>query len=629
MNPSGRSRARPRRHAAAGAVLAGATLLGAFAASASAAPRRAGQADEAGSPNEELAFAIPRVSPPGGRWGGVGLPQPLTPADASRIRRIFAIQNTPNGGPEADTLLAALDDHTLLGDILADRYLAPSARPTASALSDWLKRFGDQHDAPLITAALRGLSPKRAAAFPSAAAATALGDDLASSPTPEEEDPAASTGRAPAELDGAVRTLAEAGRADAALRLIGATRGISAIEGAVLRANVARALFADGRDREALLTARDAARRSGDRVGAASFVAGLAAWRLGRTRDAAALFETATRADLIAESVRAGAAFWAARAHLALGEVGGYRPWMLRASAFKRTFYGLLASRRLGLGGWTPDIDRVGDEQLGEADVEALAALPDGRRAFALLQVGEHARAEATLRHLWPTVSGDRALCRSIMLVAEAANLPDLASEIASILQEADGRPRDSARFPAPPLRPRGGFTTDPALVYALTRVESDFDPRAVSDAGAHGLMQLEPVTADYVIGATNQFAASPARLQNAAVNLDLGQRYVGYLAASPHVEGDLIRLLASYNAGPNRLADWAVPDAGTGDPLLFMEAIPVAETRDFVHRSLTYLWIYAARLGLPAPSLDALAADIWPSYAPEVALAGATVTVH
>ena len=150
-----------------------------------------------------------------------------------------------------------------------------------------------------------------------------------------------------------------------------------------------------------------------------------------------------------------------------------------------------------------------------------------------------------------------------------------------------------------------------------------------MSDAGAHGLMQLEPVTADYVIGATNQFAASPSRLQNAAVNLDLGQRYVGYLAASPHVEGDLSRLLASYNAGPTRLADWAVPDAGTGDPLLFMEAIPVAETRDFVHRSLTYLWIYAARLGLPAPSLDALAADIWPSYAPEVALAGATVTVH
>jgi hypothetical protein len=51
------------------------------------------------------------------------------------------------------------------------------------------------------------------------------------------------------------------------------------------------------------------------------------------------------------------------------------------------------------------------------------------------------------------------------------------------------------------------------------------------------------------------------------------------------------------------------------GDPLLFIEAIPVDETRMFVPRVLTYTWIYAARMRLPTPSLDELAAGVAPRY--------------
>jgi soluble lytic murein transglycosylase-like protein len=72
-----------------------------------------------------------------------------------------------------------------------------------------------------------------------------------------------------------------------------------------------------------------------------------------------------------------------------------------------------------------------------------------------------------------------------MLLVASQAGMTDLAAQLASLSQSADGRPRDFARFPLPRLQPLNGFRIDPALLYALARQESNFDPRAVSPAGA------------------------------------------------------------------------------------------------------------------------------------------------
>jgi soluble lytic murein transglycosylase-like protein len=169
-----------------------------------------------------------------------------------------------------------------------------------------------------------------------------------------------------------------------------------------------------------------------------------------------------------------------------------------------------------------------------------------------------------------------------------------------------------------PRLRPAGGFQVDPALVYALARMESNFDAGAVSPAGARGLMQIMPVTARYVTG-NHSLAAE--RLDDPAFNLALGQRYVAWLAGQDGVDGDLIQLLMSYNAGPGNAVKWRddLRRAGeTGDdPLLFIEAIPNRETRRFVYNVLDYTWLYAARLHVPAPSLDEMAAGEFPRFTP------------
>ena len=88
------------------------------------------------------------------------------------------------------------------------------------------------------------------------------------------------------------------------------------------------------------------------------------------------------------------------------------------------------------------------------------------------------------------------------------------------------------------------------------------------------------PVTARYVMGATRW---TIRKLHDPSLNLDVGQRYVAYLGRQDGIEGDLIRLLASYNAGPGSFLRWSGAVRDEDDPLLFIEAIPNDETRAFV----------------------------------------------
>ncbi len=340
--------------------------------------------------------------------------------------------------------------------------------------------------------------------------------------------------------------------------------------GALLRAELAQGLFSQGRDEEALRLAEAANRQAQGIVGLAPWVGGLAAWRLGRPELARALFETAYRAPLQAPGRRSAAAFWSARAGLATH--GEYERWMHRAAQDPRTFYGLLARRVMRQGIPVPD---PSTDTLGEADVEAVAATPGGQRAFSLLQVGQPARAAAELRLLWSEMRDQPGYSRSVLLVARTAGLTDLAQQLAALTEPA------TMRLPTAQLRPAGGFRLDPALVYALARLESNFDTGAVSPAGARGLMQLMPSAVELVLAGGR---GGPIRLHDPAANLDLGQRYLLQLMQLDAVGPDLIRLLAAYNAGPGNFARW-LDLVHEDDPLLFIEALPLAETRSYVPR--------------------------------------------
>jgi soluble lytic murein transglycosylase-like protein len=165
----------------------------------------------------------------------------------------------------------------------------------------------------------------------------------------------------------------------------------------------------------------------------------------------------------------------------------------------------------------------------------------------------------------------------------------------------------DSDLYPLVHWTPKGGFTMDRALVFALARQESGFDATARNSSGATGLMQIMPSTAA-ALGARQKDLHEPAS------NLAIGQKYMQRLLADPSVEGDLILMMVAYNAGPGTLVKWRSAFS-MEDPLLFLESLPSRETRDFVERVMTNYWIYQDRLGQDSPSLDQVAGGGWPVY--------------
>jgi peptidoglycan lytic transglycosylase len=593
-------------------ILAGAVLLACAGIAEAQTVASTLEIDASPRPHAEAAFAVPRMSPA----RPVAVPRPLTPSQAVLLRTILAAQ-ARGKAQEAATLDAGIDISTplgeaMLGHVLADRCLGPGTHPDAKTLEAWLARWPALAEAPQIHALLLHRLPAGQAA-PPAPSPPSLAPPLRAgdAPDPDEaEGPDMQRNRA---LDWHVLAAARGRSPYAAATLIADSHAAPGYA-AALRAEAGHALFLANRDREAYDTASPATLECAGRAhceapALAGLVAGLAAWRMDAPDKARPMFEAAWLAGRTTSNLRAAAAFWAARTHQALHDAAGARTWLARAAKEPATFYGLLARRILGMSLLGPSTPGAGTlETLGEADVDALLVTDAGQQGFALLQAGARDAAEA---ELGLAAAANPGLARSVMLVALRERMATLAAQAADLAAANDGLPREAIRFTLPDYAPRGGFTTDPALILGIARAESNFDVHLVSRAGARGLMQIMPATARFIT------RGRPGNVLDPANNLALGERYVAWLGAEPGIDANLLKVLASYNAGPAAFARWSREIVDHGDPLLFLEAIPIDETRAFIPRVLTYTWLYAARMGRVPASLDALAADTWPVYRP------------
>ncbi len=128
-------------------------------------------------------------------------------------------------------------------------------------------------------------------------------------------------------------------------------------------------------------------------------------------------------------------------------------------------------------------------------------------------------------------------------------------------------------------------FNVDKNLIWAVMRQESLFDPEAVSPSSAKGLMQLMDFTAREV---SSKYRI-PNQVFSPRENILMGTAYLREMLELWN--GDLIRAIASYNAGPNRVKSFIQHK----DPYVFIETIPIAETRNYVKQVLNNYYIYQA----------------------------------
>ena len=564
--------------------------------------------------NREQPAQRPTLSGPYGL-----LPTVLTAEDTARYRTIFALQEQ-GWWPAADRMIAQLEDPLLLSYVQHQRYLHPTAyRSKYGELRDWLKVYADRPGADVIyrlalkrrpKGAKRPQRPKTVA--DSLGAVPALAE-----PYRSEKKLSWPQRRRVQKLQRRIRYYLRKTRLPDTEKLLATAevrRLFDRVQVDDAYSKVAAGRFYLGDAEQALDLARAVAFRSGVEVPLSHWTAGLAAWRLGRVDLAVHHFEALALSHGVSGWNRAAGGYWAARVHFRQEKPAEADHWLMLAAEHPRTFYGLLARERLGI-----ETEFFFDNRLpSPAAREALLGEPAVRRALALIQLSEIEKAEREL--LTVRTWSDPAVADGLLAVAQFMDMPSISFKLADKLRR-DERGTwseellDGGLYPIPPWQPRSGFKLDRALVFAVMRQESSFDRFAKSPDGARGLMQLMPRTARAVARSRRFRGQGRDELYQPDLNIDLGQRYLSQLLKSSRVDGDLFRLAAAYNGGPGNLGKWQRQMEYGDDPLLFIESIPLLETRLFVERVLTNLWIYRKRLGQPAPSLTALAAGQWPVY--------------
>ncbi len=349
--------------------------------------------------------------------------------------------------------------------------------------------------------------------------------------------------------------------------------------------------------------ARDHGGASGDDLLEAEFLAGWIALRfLDMPAEASQHFKAARGgAELPAEFAQVD--YWRGRAELALGNRAQAELHLAEAAQHFHTYYGQLAQAA-----------RTGNPSPAPARAPVVPSPEDiagfsGNDAVAALFVARQAEFDSfTSLFLYE-------FARAVEMPGEMTLAAELASRIAPInvlvrfgkVALNRGFAVETYAYPVdlPQIAvPDGESAVEQALVFSLTRQESEFNAAAVSRSGARGLMQIMPATGR-MLARQNRMKYSAARLNDPEYNVTLGSSYLRQLLAQ--FDGSYILTLAGYNAGPGRVRQWTGefgdPRKSEVDPVDWVERIPFTETRTYVHKVIESLHVYRSLLKTDAPA--------------------------
>ena len=516
---------------------------------------------------------------------GSAVPRQLSDGDRDSYRQVFqALRNGDYQGVSAK--LAAVPAGVLTPMAQSELMLASPAARDPDALTAMLTLSSELPEAP----ALAKFSSNGAMLPAQHALVRMLGPSKRAATRPNRDCAA---------LAARVQPLLKADNAAGAEPLVEAAADNLSPEALTeWRQRVAWTYFLTGDDASARRVAALAQTGAGDWAVDGAWVNGLASWRAGDFAAATDAFDRVA-SNAGDDETKAAGLFWAARSRTAAGDSGTATPRLEAASRLDQTFYGMLASAALG-------VPNIASSALGATDMQALLRHPNLRAAAALVEIGETGLADQMIRY--QARIGAPGEHGELIGFAAALNLPETQVWLA---QNAPSGAHISfaARYPMPAWAPTQGWRVDPALVYAHALQESEMRTDAVSHSGARGLMQLMPATAQLIARHKGDVVRP---LDDPSVSFEYGQSYLEELAAAGGTGGLLPKVIAAYNAGPNNVARWT---AGMNDPLLFIEAIPFAQTRAYVAIVLRNYWIYQRKNGAATPSLTAMAQGRWPAF--------------
>lgn len=291
----------------------------------------------------------------------------------------------------------------------------------------------------------------------------------------------------------------------------------------------------------------------------------------------------------------ARAGYWQGRAAEAAGRINEARAHYEGAARYSTAYYGQLARGRLGL---------------GEIALRSAAMSPDKRAAVSRLEV---VRAVEILY----------AIDERNLVLPFVADLPDRTQDAAALsaigeltgkhndaramllLGKAalgNGLPLDHYAFPTIglPQYTAIGPEVEPAIVYAIARQESAFNPQTVSTANALGLMQVTPEAGRFIAKTYGVRFDQKRLLHDNVYNVQMGAAELGGNIEA--YRGSYILAFAAYNAGRGRVKEWIErfgdPRDPNVDPVDWVERIPFSETRNYVQRIMENVQAYRVRFG-------------------------------
>ncbi len=336
--------------------------------------------------------------------------------------------------------------------------------------------------------------------------------------------------------------------------------------------------------------------RSGEDLADAEFLAGWIALRYVKDTDAALNHFARLSEAATSRTDKARAGYWLGRTYLAMGDKGKANGYFKTAARHSTIYYGQLAREQIGLGTVPEDIEGGESSDAAKARVEQDEVI----RAMRLMYA---ASGKANV-HMFLYSIASRFKSVDEMNAAAAVVHGMGGAYLALKLAKVAGQNKIDIDAWAYPLRglpewTQVGKPVEKALVFGLSRQESEFNASAGSKVGAQGLMQIMPATAK-LIARQHKIPYRPGMLMSdPAMNVKMGAAHLGDLIAK--YNGSYVLTLVAYNAGPRRSSEWTAQfgdiRAGQVDPVDWVENIPFQETRQYVQKVMQNLHIYRSRL--------------------------------